>query len=219
MLGLRSGLNATRAAASGVQVQVMTRAFTASAVSFKSKYPADLPKAPKGPITAFGLFLKKHYADQRATKGDNGEKINVTQVMNEVGDIWKNKLASSEKQTFEAEAAEDKKRYDAEYLQFYESLDKESIRRIKKFTGNSVRKPGGKVAWNQSQRASGLARPNPPYIRYYREFLASSEAQGLPMADSAKKAGANWKSMPDAQKKKYKDEYDAEFAKFKQASS
>ena len=76
----------------------------------KSKKEKD-PNAPKRAQTAFFYFADEKRAALMQAQRDAGEKVSVAEVAKKIGEMWKELEDKSE---YEAQAAEDKKRFEKE---------------------------------------------------------------------------------------------------------
>ena len=167
-----------------------------------------VPKVPKGPVTAYGSFVKEFYAENKeALKDPATGKATLGRITQAVSEAWKN-LSESQKETYNAAAKEAKKAYDSTYKSFYESLSPETKKAIEKATGKKLSVPGGKLRAKQALREQP-GYPGAPLTAFF-EYLkdlregGTVDTAGLEASEAnlavAKEAGNRWKAMSDSEK-------------------
>ena len=165
-----------------------------------------LPQVPKGPNSAYTLFVKDWFAKNRSSASDPSTgKLNVRKISGQMGSAWA-ALSDSAKETYSQTAKELKKAFDMEYKSWYESLSPETIKEIEAATGKKVGLPGGKMKYKAEQagRPGNPGRPMTAFFEFMRDFRVSAEVEGMEERDGvtavARKAGEKWREMSEAEK-------------------
>jgi hypothetical protein len=164
----------------------------------------SLPSVPKAPASAYTLFVKKWFTDNRQSVTADGAKISLKNIAGQMGQAW-NDLAEASKDEYTKQAKDLKTTYDKEYKNFLEGLSPESIKAIEAATGKKLRIPGGKKARNQElSRASGSpGKPLTAFFEFMRDFRAKEGGEGEgkeKVTAVAKRAGEKWNSMSEGEK-------------------
>ncbi|EIW70507.1 hypothetical protein M231_03422 [Tremella mesenterica] len=208
----------------GVCLRQGVRSFSATgALLKKTKVDPELPVVPKGASSAFALFTRDWYTNNKSKLEESPTKLSVSKLGVAVGEAW-HALADSAKQEYAAGAAESKKTYEVAYKAFYDSLDTTTKKAIEKARGKKLPVPGGKSR-AKAELASKPGYPGPPltpFFVYLSEVRQSGEFDGSDgdkkssTVRLAKEAGLRWKAMSDSEKQVYKDRSDAQVKKYKE---
>jgi len=164
----------------------------------------SLPTVPKAPASAYTLFVKKWFTDNRQSVTADGAKISLKSIAGQMGSAW-NDLTEASKEEYTKQAKDLKVAYDKEYRSFLEGLSDDSIKAIEAATGKKLRIPGGKKARSRElSKASGSpGKPLTAFFEFMKDFRerAGSDEQGKEKATAvAKRAGEKWNSMSEGEK-------------------
>lgn len=165
----------------------------------------SLPTVPKAPASAYTLFVKKWFTDNRQSVTADGGKISLKAIAGQMGQAW-NDLTEISKEEYTKQAKDLKSAYDKEYKNFLEGLSPDSIKAIEEATGKKLRIPGGKKARSKElSRASGSpGKPLTAFFEFMREFRekeGGGEGAGKEkVTDVAKRAGEKWNNMSEGEK-------------------
>jgi high mobility group protein B2 len=152
----------------------------------KEKKPEDYPKAA---LSAYFIFVN----DNRDKVKEKNPDMKLTQVLSEVGSMWK-ALSESEKARYEKLAVEDKKRFEADMEAYIAN-------------GGKVFKRGGKSS--KSGKSKKEKDPNVPKRAMSAYFFFAGEYRtkhpGTPAKQQMSEAGAAWGKMSEEEKKPYEE--------------
>lgn len=167
----------------------------------------SLPVPPKGPASAYTLFVKEWFTKNRSslTPSSTTGKLSMRDVANQMGAAWQ-ELADSARGEYTKQAKELKTAYDKEYRSFLDGLSDDSIKAIEKATGKKLRVPGGRKARKaELSRASGSpGKPLTAFFEFMKEFREKEDASGFEgrekQIELSKRAGEKWKNMSEGDK-------------------
>ncbi|KAK7685729.1 hypothetical protein QCA50_011074 [Cerrena zonata] len=164
-------------------------------------------KFPKGPPSAFAIFVKGEYAKL------SGQIKDISQgatLMKEAGEKWRN-MSDFEKQPFFDQQATAVEAHKPVLEEFYKSLA-----------------PGELIRYNKLREKNGLSKkvkpkearaPPSPYSMFLQEFYSTRKtdlSQNSNFADAAREAGRTWRALSEEEKKAWIDKYKVIRAKWEQ---
>lgn len=151
----------------------------------KEKKPEDYPKAA---LSAYFIFVN----DNRDKVKEKNPDMKVTQVLSELGSMWK-VLSEDEKARYQALADEDKKRFDSEMEAYIAK-------------GGKVFKRGGKSSKSGKKKEKDPNAPKRAMSAYF--FFAGdyrAKHPGIPAKQQMAEAGAAWGKMSEEEKRPYEE--------------
>ncbi|TKX20004.1 hypothetical protein C1H76_7888 [Elsinoe australis] len=144
-----------------------------------------------------------------AVRGAGG----VTQVVKDVKREYDN-LSSSEKESYERRAKEEKADSEREYKRWVEGHGAEDIRKANVARAQLRRlKIRGAKQYKPIQDERALKKPISAYLRFNKERFQSGQHRGS-VPEQAKESGRVWKELGDHEKKDYYEAYEKDLAAY-----
>jgi len=169
----------------------------------------EQPKKPVG--GAFGAFLAEKRPE--LLKQCAGQKASAVSGM--AGDAWK-KLSDAQKAPYQKKYEEAKAKFEKDMAAFLAAGG------VKEKGAAAQRKERKLAKEGKLPKKKDPNAPKKPtgggygqYLNENRAKIAASLPKDHKMTDVGKKAGENWRALPDAQKKKYIDKFEKAMAAYK----
>ncbi|KAJ2720971.1 hypothetical protein GGI07_004285 [Coemansia sp. Benny D115] len=172
-------------------------------VKLNSRKPlVELPKRGAAP---FSVFVREAFAKSGdGSLGGGG----VTEVMKRLADKWR-AMDAAQKARFVEVTELEKAKYQEQLREFWASTDPsliklENARRHRQNKAAKQKAAGGSQPKKLPKLRDPFAPKRPPtaFVLFVNE-VRQSAAPGQSLADTLKKAGAQWKQMNDAQRAPY----------------
>ncbi|CAG0898269.1 unnamed protein product [Cyprideis torosa] len=184
----------------------------ASSVTSKSSAPSvaatlGLPERPKRPLTAYILFANEY----RNKVLQRNPTLKTTEVAKQLGSMWKT-LESSSKATFEAKAAQEKRRYDNELSAFIQRIGPANKQKLeaaeRKLREIKLKSKKEKARREQMEKEGKPKLPKGPFFRFI-------EASGRkPGVETVKVCAQEWRSLSESAKQPFVQAYEADKKKY-----
>ncbi|KAK4689298.1 hypothetical protein P7C73_g808, partial [Tremellales sp. Uapishka_1] len=171
-----------------------------------------LPTVPRGPSTAYTLFFKNYFNDEKDKYVSESGKLSLTSLAKAAGTAW-NALPATDKAPYLKNAAELKESFNKLYKEFYQSLSPETKKSLERQLGKKLVVPGGKVASRKLEagRTGNPGKPLGAFFVFLKELRESGDVDldGLGGQERtvaiAKRGGEKWKAMSEEEKLVYKE--------------
>ncbi|KAJ1934138.1 high mobility group box 3, partial [Linderina pennispora] len=163
-----------------------------------------LVKLPKGPARMFAIFINEVTAD---LKKDQSGVVNIAEITRVASQRWRT-LSDAEKQKYQVQQTELKKKYEQELRQWWATVDRKLVdleNKRRRRINAAVAKEGKGSRVTLLKDPFAPKRPPTSYIVYASEKLSQSlPVQGITeMSAQAKMVAAQWRSLSDAEKAPY----------------